>query len=381
MKIVYVITRLDEIGGAQKHVHELAKAQKDLGNEVTVLAGGRGPFLSDLVEDGIEVLPIKSLGREIKPVSDCLAFFKLRKLLKDLEPDIVSIHSTKAGVIGRLAARSINIPAIFTAHGWVFSGGISKLQERAFLLIEKFIALLSSKIITVSEYDRQLALEHNFVSPEKIVTIHNGVSDIAEDLRSNPGLSPVNIVMVSRLGTPKDHKLLLQAMAALTEHQWYLHLVGDGPLLGELQDYVEKARLAERVFFLGTRQDIPEQLSKAQISVLISKKEGLPRVILESMRAGLPVIASDVGGTSEMVEDGKTGYLVPESNLPILRDRIEALLKAPHLREAMGDEGRRRYEKHFTLDRMLEETMMVYKSVLSDPSKHLPDRIDQDCNI
>jgi glycosyltransferase involved in cell wall biosynthesis len=381
MKIVYLITRLDEIGGAQQHVRALAKAQKELGNQVAVVAGGEAPFISGFEEAEIDVLLVKPLVREIKPINDFRAFFQVRKMLKNLQPDMISIHSTKAGIIGRLAARSMHIPALFTAHGWVFSGGITRRQQKEYLLIERLAARLSSKIITVSEYDRRLALGKNMISPEKIVTVHNGVADIPEDLRSRPGKDPVTMIMVARLGTPKDHGLLLEALSSLTQHDWCLQLVGEGPLRAELEDSVAKLKLQERVFFLGARQDTAELLSQSQISLLISRKEGLPRVILESMRAGLPVIASDVGGVSETIDDGRTGYLVPESDSSILKERIARLLLAPDLREQMGHEGRRRYEEYFTLDRMIAETTRVYRDLLPAPSEHLPDRAHKDRNI
>ena len=364
MRIVFVITRSDSVGGAQIHVHELASALRDSGNQVTVLVGGKGEFIDNLADDRIPYISIKSLVREINPIRDFLALLEIRRTLKDLEPDIVSLHSSKAGVIGRLAARSLRIPVIFTAHGWVFSGGVSNLEGKVFLLTEKLMAPLSSKIVTVSEYDRRLALRHSFIAKEKIVRIYNGVPDIPVDLRSQPGKNPVNIVMVARLEAPKDHKLLLQAMASLKEYDWCLHLIGDGPLADEVKSQAETTGLSDRTIFLGTRRDIPDLLAKAQLSVLISSKEGLPRVILESMRAGLPVVASDVGGIRETVLDGKTGYIVPEGNLTILRDRVEQLLIAPDLRESMGSEGRTKYEREFTLDRMLAETMSIYESVV-----------------
>jgi glycosyltransferase involved in cell wall biosynthesis len=140
--------------------------------------------------------------------------------------------------------------------------------------------------------------------------------------------------------------------------------VGDGPLRADMESLAEKQGLSGRVHFLGQRTDVDRLLARAQISLLATNWEGFPLSILEAMRAGLPVVASDVGGVSEAVQDGETGYVVPRADVHRLRNRLEGLLRSADLRGRLGAAGRARYEQHFTLDHMVEETLEVYQSVL-----------------
>src|SRR4030042_7204580 len=296
MKIAYIITRSDSIGGAQRHLLDLSKGQQQFQNEVIVLVGGDGPFVEELTRNQIEVIPVKELRRSINPLRDIQAFITIRRILKSIKPDLVSAHSSKAGLLGRLVCRNLNIPVIFTVHGWAFSGGSSLPARCLYWFAETVMGLLSTKIITVSDYDYQLGLKWALVPPRKSIRVHNGIPDVDESLRANPAAQPVNIISVARFESPKDHALLIEALKGLknTEVPWCLHLVGDGPDKPRIERLVEASGLSEKVKFWGYRADAEAILAKSQLFVLSSKKEGLPLTILEAMRAGLPVIASDV---------------------------------------------------------------------------------------
>jgi glycosyltransferase involved in cell wall biosynthesis len=176
--------------------------------------------------------------------------------------------------------------------------------------------------------------------------------------------------MVARFEPQKDHATLLRALGGLLRHSWDLDLVGDGPLRPEMETLASSLGIQERVHFLGQRRDVDRILSQSQISVLVSNWEGFPLSILEAMRAGLPVVASGVGGVAEAVADGKTGYVVPQGDAEALRNRIERLVASPDLRVELGTNGRRRYEQHFTLDRLVAKTLLVYQNVLAGRSSH-----------
>jgi glycosyltransferase involved in cell wall biosynthesis len=170
--------------------------------------------------------------------------------------------------------------------------------------------------------------------------------------------------MVARLSRWKDHPTLLQALSGLKDLDWQLELVGDGPLRGQLEELVQSLGLASRVTFLGFRRDVPERMAEAQLFLLISKWEGFPRSILEAMRAGLPVVASDVGGVKESVVDGTTGFVIPRGDAVRLRECLRQFITNAELRVCMGAAGRARYEEMFTFDRLVERTTKVYESVL-----------------
>ncbi|WP_297853548.1 glycosyltransferase [Meiothermus sp.] len=170
--------------------------------------------------------------------------------------------------------------------------------------------------------------------------------------------------MVARFAVPKNHGLLLQALAGLQERPWEVELIGDGPLQSFAEEQAIRLGIRNRVHFVGARTDVAERLAQAHIFVLTSNYEAFPLSILEAMRAGLPVVASNVGGVAEAVIDGETGFLVPRGDLQALRSRLAQLIDNPQLRRQMGMAGRARYEAHFTLEQMLDKILAVYEKVL-----------------
>lgn len=365
MKIAYIVTRADPIGGAQVHVRDLAVSLRAQGHCPTVLTSGRGPIIEQLRAQGIPTIVLRHLSVPINPVRDLLALREIYAVLTDLRPDLLALHSSKAGILGRLAGRSLGIPGILTAHGWSFTPGIPPLQAAAYRQIERLVGLFTSKIITVSDFDRRLALEASITTEDRIVAVHNGIPDVVPSLRADPGRTPARLVMVARFGAQKDHPTLLRAMAGLLNHSWELDLIGEGPLMGEMRSLASTLGLDGRVRFLGQRTDVETLLSQAQISLLVSNWEGLPLSILEAMRAGLPVVATSTAGVGESVHEDETGYLVPRGNVETLRDRINRLLSDPGLRLRFGARGRAYYEKDFTLNGFVEKTLAVYREVLA----------------
>lgn len=364
MKIAFLITRSDDIGGAQIHVRDLSTALRAAGHDAVVLAGTNGVLAEELRANGVPFYSLHHLAREVGPLQDVRSFSEVRDALRDIKPDIISTHSTKAGFVGRIAGKTLGIPTLFTAHGWGFTDGRPPLQAFAFWAIERATAAWAARIITVCESDRTAALRARVASGNRLVTIHNAMPDIDPSLRARPDRSPARLVMVARLSHWKDQPSLLQALADLQDLDWQLELVGDGPLLGQLEEMVQSLGLASRVTFAGFRRDVPRRLASAQVFVLISKWEGFPRSILEAMRAGLPVVASDVGGVRESVLDGTTGFVIPRGDTVRLRVCLRQLITSPELRAGMGAAGRARYEEKFTFDRLVERTTKVYESVL-----------------
>ena len=171
--------------------------------------------------------------------------------------------------------------------------------------------------------------------------------------------------MIARFGPQKDHRTLLRALGGLQEQSWRLDLLGDGPLLREMEALAAALGIADRIRFMGQRMDVDQILAASQGFLLVTNWEGFPLSILEAMRAGLPVIASAVGGVSESVLDGDTGYLIPKGDVERLRKRIAELVSDPALRSRLGARGRQHYEQHFTLESAVSKTLAVYQDVLS----------------
>ncbi len=364
MRIVYLVTRSDSIGGALVHVRDLSAALLARGHEVTVLAGGEGVFTRQLQEMSVPFVSLGRLKREINPLQDMAAWREIYAALKELGPELISTHMSKAGLLGRLAGRALNIPVIFTAHGWAFTEGVPAVEGRIYRWAEKAAAPLAARIITVSRHDRELAKKYGVARAPRLVAVHNGVFDIDPKLLAEPGRPEPRLVMVARFERQKDHATLFKALSGLTDLPWELDLVGDGPLEGRMAGLAESLGLAERINFLGACSGVGEILSRAQIFLLISHWEGFPRSILEAMRAGLPVLASDVGGVRESVADGITGYVVPPRDSEALREKLWLLLSGAELRQRLGAAGRERYEQSFGFETMFENTLQVYREVL-----------------
>jgi glycosyltransferase involved in cell wall biosynthesis len=365
VRIAYIMTRAHPLGGVQIHVRDLATALQAQGHFPTVVTTGSGPFIDDLRARQIPTVILKHLTYPISPVRDLRALREIRAVLRDLRPDLLAVHSAKAGILGRLAGRSLQIPVVLTAHGWTFGPGIPFVQAAMYRQVERLVGPFSTKIIAVSEFDRRLGLEAGIVAADRLVTVHNGMPDVSPLLRADPGRAPVRLVMVARFGPQKDHRTLFSALAGLKHHPWELDLIGDGPLLAQTESLATTLGLVPRVHFLGERMDVDQILARAQVGLLVTNWEGFPLSILEAMRAGLPVVASSVGGIAESVRDGETGYLVPHGNVEVLRDRIERLLVDPDLRVRMGSSGRRRYQQDFTLENFVGKTLAVYRNAIA----------------
>ncbi|ADN02510.1 glycosyl transferase, group 1 family [Spirochaeta thermophila DSM 6192] len=232
-----------------------------------------------------------------------------------------------------------------------------------YVLVERIASLFARKIITVSEYDRTLALQQRVADSKKIVTIHNGIPVGNASSGRRIWKNPPGLVMVARFEYQKDHPTLFKALSLLRDLEWSLVCVGDGPLLESMKEEAKALGIGDRVEFLGFCEDVEGVLASSQIFVLASRWEGFPISILEAMRAGLPVVASDVGGCREAVVEGETGYLVPRGDHMVLAERLRELILDPGKRERMGRAGRERFLAHFTFDHMMELLLDLYKEL------------------
>jgi len=205
------------------------------------------------------------------------------------------------------------------------------------------------------------------VKPDKIVRIHNGIKDDS-GARDRPLFSTEmpRLVMTARFAEPKDHASLLKALSELRERDWTLDLIGEGPKKSQAIALTHSLGIADRVNFLGPRNDVMETLLQSDVFLLITKYEGFPRTIIEAMSARLPVIASNVGGVSESVLDQKTGFLVSPGDQCALIEKLLLLIRNVERRRAMGNAGRELYEQKFRFQVMFDHTIALYREVLAE---------------
>jgi glycosyltransferase involved in cell wall biosynthesis len=367
LKILFVITRSDH-GGAQVAVLDLVRHLPP-GIEAVVAAGEYGFLQQQCDKLGIPFRYVPSLVQPISPFNDLRALFHLYRLIVTEEPVLVHSHTSKAGLLARLTAWIMGVPSVFTAHTWSFDEGVPHLRRHISIPMERLAARLGGKIITVSDANVQKALRHHIAREEDIVRIWNGVPDLCH--RANGGLgSPLTITAVARMVPQKDFASLLEAASGLRGN-WRLWLIGDGPDRACLEAQHARLRLGDRVQFLGDRLDVPELLAQSDVFVLSSHWEGLPISIIEAMRAGLPVVASNVGGVKELVAHGITGLLSRPDNSEHLRACLQALIDAPERMARMGQAGRASFECNFRIETSVSRTLEVYASVCR-PLKVMP---------
>ncbi|MEO0445788.1 MAG: glycosyltransferase family 4 protein [Verrucomicrobiota bacterium] len=361
MKICLLVTRADAIGGASIHVRDLAAGLEGRGHTVVIFIGGTGPVTDLFDEANLSYWVIPSLAREVNPLKDCVAALQLFQKFRRFRPDLVACHTSKAGALGRIAAKALHIPVVYTPHCWSFAEGFS--NARAYAMIERCLATLCDKVIVVSTYERDIALQWDAVPASRMEVIYNGVPDHSD--RAEPGSNRPQMLMVGRFEEQKNQALLLRGLAPLRNLDWELEFVGDGPKLEMVKELCAELDLGDRVTFAGYQSNIPERLGGAQMFLLITNWESFPMSILEAMRAGLPVIASDVGGNRESVSDGKSGYVIDNENLAELTERLRALIGSSSLRAEMGKAGRSLYEENFSFEQMLDRTIGLYDLVLA----------------
>lgn len=364
MRIVQLVTRMDVLGGAQTHVSDLTKGLRLHGHEVILISHGEGPLTKELQALSITYEHIQTLGVPIQPWKDLQAYRQLIKLLKKYKPDLLAIHSSKAGILGRMAGWRLGIPTIFTAHSWSFSGLEPGLKRNCYIGMEKLAGALSSGIITVSHHNYREAEKAKIAQKPRMHVIHNGIHDDEWLSAAHTGVRKLELIMVARFAHPKNHPLFFQALQELTHLPWHLTLIGDGPLLPEMKSYVTQCGWQHRVHFTGEIKEVAEYLQRAHLFVLVSSSEGLPISIIEAMRAGLPVIASDVGGISELVDEGETGYVVEKNDVTALITALETLITKEEQRIRFGNNARQKYVEDFTFEKMLKDTVHYYEQVM-----------------
>ena len=364
MKILYLVTS-SGVGGVSTHISQLSRHFKDKGWEIAVMSRPGGWLEEDVKKIGIKFYPNSYFSNFPNPFAWLKAKKEIEKVVSNFEPDLISCHSTVAGFLTRIAVKN-KILTIFTAHGWGFTMGVPFFRKIPVILVEKYISRFCSKIICVSDYDKNIALKYKIASLEKLTVVHNGV-EIKEPqiLNLKPQEEKIRMVFVGRLAKQKDPLLFLEAISELEQglkEKLEVSIVGEGPKRKKLENFIKKNNLKIKLLGELKRERVFEVLKQNHVFVLISKWEGFPRTILEAMTCGLAIIASDVGGTREAV-DKSCGILVERGDKEGVKNAIQCLLENPQKIENMAKNAQNRVREKFSLEKMFKETEKVYLSI------------------
>jgi glycosyltransferase involved in cell wall biosynthesis len=365
---VLLLITLAEVGGAQAYVAALLPALVD-GFDVSVAAHGDGPLRDAADRLCVRFLPLRHVRRAINPWRDAVGLLELVRLLRRERPDILHASSSKAGVLGRLAAAIAGVPIrIFTVHGWAFTAH-SGLAARLYRVADRLMRPLTTVTVCVAEHERATGLAARTCSETRTVVIPNAI-DARAVPRTRRSSKVPQLVAVGRLKAPKDFVTLVRAVAELPQESCELLIVGEGPDRPELEAEIDRLGLDGRVRLAGERDDVPDLLARADVFVLASASEGMPISVLEAMAAGLPVVASRVGGVPEVVADGETGLLVPPGSSQDLAAALGRLLADFKLRQRLGDAGRIHVRERFDLAPFRRAHVELYSRELA--SRRLP---------
>lgn len=383
IRILHLITRLI-IGGAQENtVYTVLGLRRMKDYEVDLASGPslgpEGSMEEEIRSYGIDIISIPFLRRNINPVYDFIAFLHILSIIRKGRYDIVHTHSSKAGVLGRFAARLCGVKTIIhTIHGLPFHPYQPRIEGFFYRLCERLAASITHKIICVSNAMVEQAVRGGIATRDKFTVIYSGLDlgrfkprHADEILKKEFGILQGDIVIgkVARLFYLKGHDYLLEAVTNLIGEfpNIKIMLVGDGILYEYIQKYAERLGIRDRVIFTGlvSRGRIPDMISLMDIVVHVSLREGLARVIPQAMAMERPVIAFDLDGSREIIEDGVNGFLVRPRDVKGLASAMRRLIKNPDLIREMGTEGRKRIEPHFDRNYMVSEIVKIYREFSS----------------
>lgn len=331
--------------------------------DVFVVFGEDGPVRQALLDQGVPSTVVPTLRSDINPVRDIRCLLAFLKIVQAERPALLHAHSSKAGMIARLAAYILHLPCLYTVHGWGFGAGRPRLQSAMVYWVERVFSYIpDTAYIFVSNADRRVGLEQLKLHPDRCLTIHNGMPDhgFRAQVEANS-----TVIMAARVCHQKDHDLLLKSFEECRT-PFRLVLIGEGTDSPAFRDRVLAGAPGKRtqVDCLGLSNQVPQLLAQAGIFVLCSRYEGLPLSIIEAMCAGLPIVATDVGGVRELVEDGVNGFLVPAGDHVALSNCLDHLQSDTALKVRMGQASRARYLAGFSDQQMAKVVAQRYGATL-----------------
>ena len=382
MNVVHYITRLI-IGGAQENTLLTVEDQHHLfGDRVTLISGpGVGPEGSleqRARQGGLDLRTIDASRRAIHPWHDWQTYRQLVRLLKEIQPDLLHTHSSKAGILGRAAAEKLKLPCVHTIHGSAFHYGQNPVAFQVYRRLEQWAGRRTAKFISVCDAMTDQYVSAGIAPRDHFVTVYSGF-DVEpflspprprEQVRAELGLKPEHVVIgkVARLFPLKGHEYLVRAARAVVEQNPNVRflLVGDGTLRPAIEAELRTHQLQDHFVFAGLvpPEKVPELIHAMDIVVHTSVWEGLARVLPQGLIAGKPVVSYDIDGAGEVVIPDQTGFLLPPRSISELSAALCQLADNPELRHRLGTTGRERFTDQFRHQTMTKQIREVYASVL-----------------
>lgn len=340
--------------------------------------GSEGSLIDEVRAWGVPLTILPDLVRQISPIHDLHALREMRRFIQEGGYRIVHTHSSKAGILGRLAARLSGTPIIVhTVHGWSFHDYMSSVLRLAYILLERWAASFTHALVVVASSDIQKGLRAGIGRPEQYHLIRSAIPlDEFNPSRGNPQAArqelgiPQEAVVIGNVGRLSAQKnpldwVRVAGIVGRALPDVRLLLVGDGPLRPQVEALLEKEGIARQTLLTGLRRDVAHLMSAMDIFMLTSLWEGLPRVIPQSMAMGIPVIANQAGGTSEAIQDGNNGYLCTPGEIGEMAERCFDLINHPQKRREMGQRGHNFVTQEFDLGRMITQIETLYRHLLS----------------
>lgn len=382
IKVLHLITRLI-VGGAQENTIYTVQLLDPRRFEVEVICGpqtgSEGSLIEEALQKGVRLSILPELVRELNPLKDFIAFIKLLVILRKKRFAIIHTHSSKAGILGRLAARFVGTPVILhTAHGWSFHDYMPNWRKKLFILLERLSAKFTRRLIVVTRTDIQKGLQNGIGTPEQYLLIRSAIPldeflnpEIdPQKLRQELGI-PVNAPVIGTVGRLSPQKnplewLRIAAQIAAFKPDCYFLLIGDGPLRDEVESRIQELRLKNQFILTGLRRDVPHLLSVMDVFLLTSLWEGLPRVIPQAMCREVPIVAYASDGVAEVIEHEQTGFLCQPGEIDLAAHYCLTLLQSPDLRATIVRKAKQVATEQFDLRIMIEQLESLYLSYVGE---------------
>lgn len=361
-------------GGVRKHIIDLLLNSDNSKFSKYILYSETGADhifkenINELEKNGVKLYSINHFVNHISLKDDFKALIKIIKVLKKEKPDIVHCHSSKAGALGRIAAKYCRIEKIiYTPHAYAFqSDTLGKIKKKLYILIEKLLGKITDLTVNVSEGERQSALDYKILNKSKSVVVYNGIHNYNIAAISAKKKDKIIIGTTMRMEVQKDPLTFVEiAKSVILKYPNVEFIfVGDGSLKQELEESIVKNNLEGHVKLLGFRKNIIDIVETFDIYLITSLYEGLPYSILEALGLGKPIVATNVTGNNEIVIEDYNGLLFEPRNAVQGAEKIELLLNNSTLRNFYGRNSRKLYEDHFTIEKMLESLDQIYENTI-----------------
>lgn len=368
-KILYIITKANW-GGAQKYVFDLASEMNDY--EIVVAYGKPfGELDRKLKQSNIKTIEINGLGRNINLIKELKVVKTLWRILKQEKPDIIHLNSSKIGVLGSLIGRMAGInKIIFTAHGWAFNEDRNWFSKIILKFLSWLTLILSHKTVVINQKEYNQVIHWPFITTNKLNLIYNGIRPInflnkqeaRQKLSTEIKGNDIVVGTISELHKNKGLRYAIEGftLAVKKNPQLKFIIIGEGEKRESLEKEIQKNNLTDKIFLAGKIESASQYIKAFDIFLLSSLKEGLPFVLLEAGLAKLPVIATEIGGIPEIIENNVSGILIKEKSPDEIKTAIEELTENTEKRQGYGKNLKLVIEEQFSFEEMSEETKKLY---------------------